>query len=386
MRLAIVSTMAATPWGGSEELWAATAEAALAENHQVYLGVYHWSALPARIALLQQQGAIVSQRGRWERTRQMSKLAKVRSLLAEEFNKFNPWFKDLIAFQPDVVCISQGATYDAIWLIPDLIQFLYQQEIPYIVVCQANSDDFILNESDRHQARKFFDHARRIVFVAQQNLNTAEKQLATSLPHALVNQNPVNLTDISPVPWTGQEVSQLACVSRLHIASKGQDLLLEALADPIWRQRSWKLKLYGEGVDRAYLQSLVQYHQLNDRVEFCGYVSDVRQIWAENHLLVIASRSEGTPLALVEAMLCARPAIVTDVGGNTAWVEDSKTGFVAAAPTAHLLRAALETAWNFQAQWQNMGSLAHAVAIQKLDKTPEITLLRLIQSSLEPIQ
>ena len=51
-------------------------------------------------------------------------------------------------------------------------------------------------------------------------------------------------------------------------------------------------------------------------VHFRGHVNDIRAIWEQNHLLVLPSRYEGLPLALVEAMWCGRPAVVTDVGGN----------------------------------------------------------------------
>jgi glycosyltransferase involved in cell wall biosynthesis len=42
----------------------------------------------------------------------------------------------------------------------------------------------------------------------------------------------------------------------------------------------------------------------------------------------MASSGEGKPLALTEAMLCGRPAVVTDVGGNAELVSDRVTGFV----------------------------------------------------------
>ena len=52
------------------------------------------------------------------------------------------------------------------------------------------------------------------------------------------------------------------------------------------------------------------------------------------------------PLALVEAMLCGRTAVVTDVGGNAEWIEDGETGFVAEAATAKSFGAALkERGW-----------------------------------------
>ena len=79
-------------------------------------------------------------------------------------------------------------------------------------------------------------------------------------------------------------------------------------------------------------------------------------------MLVLPSRAEGLPLALVEAMLCARPAVVTDVGGNAELCVDGETGFVAAAPAVSLLEQTLERAWNHRHEWQSMGTAARTRA------------------------
>ncbi len=54
----------------------------------------------------------------------------------------------------------------------------------------------------------------------------------------------------------------------------------------------------------------------------------VPDIWAANHLLVMPSRFEELPLAMVEAMLCARPVVATDVAGHKEIIEEGVTGFL----------------------------------------------------------
>jgi glycosyltransferase involved in cell wall biosynthesis len=115
-----------------------------------------------------------------------------------------------------------------------------------------------------------------------------------------------------------------------------------------------------------------------EKVEFCGHVGDIRSLWADNHLLVLPSRSEGTPLSLVEAMICGRPSVVTDVGGNLEWVDEPATGFVAEAPSPRAFGNALERAWGSQASWEAMGRAAHQVAMSKVDPNPEQTILSLL--------
>ena len=62
---------------------------------------------------------------------------------------------------------------------------------------------------------------------------------------------------------------------------------------------------------------LAEKFDIADRVTFHGHVNDIREdIWAKNHILVMPSYYEGMPIALVEAMLSGRTAIVTDFQGG----------------------------------------------------------------------
>lgn len=73
--------------------------------------------------------------------------------------------------------------------------------------------------------------------------------------------------------------------------------------------------------------------------------------------MILPSRAEGLPLSLVEAMMCGRPAIVTNVGGNAEVIEDRVTGFLAA-PAEDDIDAALDAAWERRHELREMGLLA----------------------------
>jgi glycosyltransferase involved in cell wall biosynthesis len=155
----------------------------------------------------------------------------------------------------------------------------------------------------------------------------------------------------------------------LDPAAKGQELLLQVLARPEWRARPIELNVFGEGPHELALRRLAGMLQLND-VHFRGQVSDIKAIWEQNHLLVLPSRYEGLPLVLVEAMWCGRPAVVTDVAGNTEVCVDNETGFVAPAPTVALLADTLQRAWDRREDWQRMGQAARARAESQIPRDP----------------
>ena len=138
------------------------------------------------------------------------------------------------------------------------------------------------------------------------------------------------------------------------------------------------MNIYGDGPDRAYLERLCGFYGIQDKVTFHGRVSDIRALWAQNQLLLMPSLIEGMPLAIVEAMLCARPCVVTDIGGHTEWISEGQEGFVAEATSVNSLGKAMERAWQAKARWEAMGQAAHERARKQYDPQPGKTLWDLI--------
>lgn len=372
--------MAGSPWAGSEELWAAMADEALQAGHEVAVSIYGWPKRAAKIGQLQAKGLRVLLRPVHDKT-----LAKLRRRLSGMIQPFPSverrlsTFKQVFDFKPDVICINEGGTYECLYL-PDLLPSLYRCSIPYVVITHLG-DGYTPESRAPARALKFLGRAHRVAFVALHSLRATERQLAAPLVNGTIVRNPVNLSDFTAVAWPESGPIHLASVARLDVHQKAQDVLLETLSSLEWLRRDWRLTFFGDGPDRAYLQRLAAYYGLSLFVDFRGHVSDVRTIWAEHHLLVLPSRLEGAPLALVEAMLCGRPAVVTDVGGNTEWLEDGETGFVAAAPTAKPFGAALERAWRHQASWRDMGLRAHERAMLKVDLSAGKTLLKILSEA-----
>lgn len=381
MRIAIVSTMLGSDWGGSEELWAELAAEALAAGHEVRLFLPRPRAgTPRRVADLLTRGARVFHRtapfdGRLHR------LPKAFALYARVTRPF----KALYRFRPDAVFFSLGDTASALHVadagLPHRLACL---GVPYVAVSQLHDDGGTPAVAARARLLEFLRGAYRAGFVSDRNRVSVRRQLADPLPNAIVVRNPVNLADKSYVPWSAGEPT-FACAARLTTCHKGQDLLFEALSSDVWRDRPWRLRLYGEGPDAQYLHDLAAYFRLSDRIEFRGHVRDIRTVWAENQMLLVPSRSEGTPLALVEAMLCGRPAVATDVGGNVEWIEEGRTGFIADAPSTRSIGAALDRAWSASSTWQEMGRRAHEVAARQVDPQPGRTMLDLLQQAVASV-
>jgi glycosyltransferase involved in cell wall biosynthesis len=62
--------------------------------------------------------------------------------------------------------------------------------------------------------------------------------------------------------------------------------------------------------------------------------------------------------------------VVTDIGGNAELCADGVTGFVASAPSVHLLEVAMERAWDARASWQSMGLAGREHVEKYIPKDP----------------
>jgi glycosyltransferase involved in cell wall biosynthesis len=117
---------------------------------------------------------------------------------------------------------------------------------------------------------------------------------------------------------------------------------------------------------------------IQDRIFFHGKTDNIREVWQKNEILVMPSLMEGMPLVVVEAMLCGRTCVATDVGGISEWIEDNRSGFIAAAPSVNCIGEAMNRAWERRTDWEKMGTLAFSKALALYDKDAGGTLLNLI--------
>ncbi|MBX3401839.1 MAG: glycosyltransferase [Phycisphaeraceae bacterium] len=369
MRVLFFSTMKGSPWGGSEELWHAAAMRAASDAHTVAASLFEWPGpRHQRLHELERAGVRLILRPQ-KRRRLIEKLAPP------------AWMREIAAFAPDRVCLSQGGAYEAAGRksAHPFIRWLLASSVPLVNIVQYNDDDDDLRRSARRIARALNERAHANAFVARRNIEQASRALRQDVPRACVIRNPVNLRDTSPLPWPGDEgPARIAIVARLQSSTKGQDLLLESLCTGAWKNRDWRVSLFGSGPDGELFRAMTHQLGMQDRVTFAGQVPDVREIWRTHHALVLPSRAEGTPLAMVEAMLLARPCLVTDVGGCADWIEHGVSGWLA--PRADLagVMLGLEQMWADRPRWRGMGLTAADRAAKMHDPDPGRTLLDIV--------
>jgi len=361
-----ISTMALVPWGGSENLWHGAAKHLLARGMAVRTQTALWPSVPCPLADLSTNGAIVTFRD----LRVPFALRILKRLSSAAFRRrWDNRTRDWVSSMPSPkVVISCGSLLD------DFSQLLYLSEgrTPYAVIVTAAGPEVWPDDGQLGIVCKLLINARRVIFHSHHNLEDVQQCLDMELPNADVIWSPVNRHSILramnvTLPNIREGSLKLACVARLNVHAKGQDVLLKTLALKKWKARDVSLTLFGEGPHRQVLHNLARYLGL-ERVSFAGQVDDILSVWDRHNLGVLASRYEGLPLAVMEAMMLGRPNVVTRAGGNSEVVEDNQTGFIANAVTVEAFDEALERAWQRRSELSSMGVLA-ARRIREL--TPE---------------
>jgi glycosyltransferase involved in cell wall biosynthesis len=105
-----------------------------------------------------------------------------------------------------------------------------------------------------------------------------------------------------------------------------------------------RFALVGDGEERPALERLAHELGMDGTVSFLGWRHDLAPVYGDLDLVVNASRNEGTPVALIEALAASRPVVATRVGGTPDLIgEDERGRLVPAGDPEALARAILET-------------------------------------------
>jgi glycosyltransferase involved in cell wall biosynthesis len=347
-KIAFIASNEYVPWGGSEHCWAAAAERFAQRGVQVHVSAMEWDKPVKQIEHLRSVGCRIFLRPR----RSLPERIKRKFLMR---NKFELHHMRKIGAGTDLVVISQGGNTDGFHWMKAAKSLGYA----YAIIVEGVPDHLWPGDDTVEQFADAYEGASAAFFVSEANLAMTRRQFATPLSNGRVIRNPFNVRYDARPPWPngGADELRLAYVARLDAAGKRQDLICEVMSLPHWRSRNVTVSFVGDGPNGLALRRLVKSLNLTS-VQFAGHVNHIEDVWSKHHAQVFSSRNEGMPLTVVEAMLCGRPCIATDVGGNRELIRDGVNGFLAKAPTMELFDEAMNRAWENRHRLREMGEAA----------------------------
>jgi glycosyltransferase involved in cell wall biosynthesis len=154
---------------------------------------------------------------------------------------------------------------------------------------------------------------------------------------------------------------------------KGFDILIHAMKIVKERQLPVYVLIAGKGPLQKSLQNLINQNNISDRVKLIGFLNNplpfLKSIWA----LILPSRREGMPNAVLEAMALHKPVIASNIEGINEVIEHKVNGFLFQKNDIQGLADAIHTLVTQPELAFNLGYRAHQL-IQKKFSTEKMIL------------
>lgn len=156
----------------------------------------------------------------------------------------------------------------------------------------------------------------------------AQKFTAAGLTNVSWMPNPIDVDPKFALPEREKVVVSLA---RYH-EEKSLHLLIQAWAQIAPEFPDWKLELYGEGDERAFLQETIDENGLGSQVFLMGMTDQVYEVLGRSSLHALSSQSEGLPLAIAEANALGTPTVAFNCSAGVEVMTDYGRAGVLAEP------------------------------------------------------
>ncbi|HIF10166.1 MAG TPA: glycosyltransferase family 4 protein [Sneathiellales bacterium] len=204
------------------------------------------------------------------------------------------------------------------------------------------------NDPTRQSHGRVWDLLRRLLYrhadLVTANSRGALAALGGFVPDAklVYAPNPIQPYSATVAATARIDTLKFLIVARLN-HQKAHDVLLDAFALIADKAPSWRLQVVGDGDLETALKRQAETLGISDRVDWLRIAHDPYKCYVEADCFVLPSRFEGTPNALLEAMGCGLPAIVSNASpGPLEHVKDNVNGLVVPVDNANALAAAME--------------------------------------------
>lgn len=175
--------------------------------------------------------------------------------------------------------------------------------------------------------------------------------------------NGVDTARFRPVQRSAEKVVRAVSVGSLY-AVKNQSMTVRVIKSLHDEGLLMTLDLVGDGEDRAKLQTLIHELHAENYITLCGVLDDVAAELQKADLFISASKTEGLPLSVLEAMACGLPIIATAAGGCRDIVWDGENGFLTPIDDEHALKAAVKALAENKALREKFGAASRRLSEQ----------------------
>jgi glycosyltransferase involved in cell wall biosynthesis len=184
--------------------------------------------------------------------------------------------------------------------------------------------DFILSvNKDIHQKTIKFGQDENKSLVMPNFIDIEEKEITQDLENKLIIGRNGSI-DSNKDPKKDIIIGAIARLSK----EKGLDFLIEAIKILHKNNYPVKLKIAGSGDEKLSLEYLRNSLDLQDSIEFLGWIDDREEFFNEIDIFCLPSKEETFGLVILEAMLYKKPIISTKTAGAIMILQDEVSGIL----------------------------------------------------------
>lgn len=241
-----------------------------------------------------------------------------------------------------------------------------------VVVTEHTDRELRTRPKARRIATRHGRRADDVTVVHQGIADFLIEELDFDPSHVHVIPNGVDTGRFQPRPSVLREALEIPAhrvlvgsVGRLHPDKDPLNLVraLRSLGDE--GREAIHLAIVGDGACRAELEAQIRDAHLADRVTLLGERHDIPELLAALDVFAMPSKTEGLPVALLEAMASGLPIVATDVGGVAAALGDC--GLVVPPQDATALGEAILRLAGDPERRRQLGRAARERAVQRFD-------------------
>lgn len=285
------------------------------------------------------------------------------------------FFDHLVAHDPHPIFISDRSDFT---LKP--FQLMTQQNVPRYQVLHSSftvdgQTDSELFDVYKPVARMLANHTLTgLIASTEAEANDAAARFHTKNTYAIPVKSVTPQLLQKKIPFEQRKKGQIIAVARLSTV-KRLDHIINAVITMHEKLPFVDLKIYGydETINNYptsnSLKQIVQHHHAENYIHFCGYKTDLTQVYETADIEVLTSSFEGFAVALLEAQAHACPVISYDINyGPSDIIKDQQSGILLpAGDTDRLLRTLIDLESNRNKLRRLSESAQSAVAKYSID-------------------
>lgn len=156
-----------------------------------------------------------------------------------------------------------------------------------------------ISENDKQRLIKFFKIKPNKIEVVYNGLNVKE-----------LESNP----DVHNIANDKKDKIVIGTIGRYNY-QKAYDVLVKAVEAVVQKEKNVEFWFIGTGEEEEKIKSDVKLKNLQDYIHYVGYTNEIFNYFKQFDIFVLASRYEGVPYVILEAMYLNKPIVCTRVGG-----------------------------------------------------------------------